>query len=387
MKRFLIGAVALALMGIPAMAQSLDDLNIQIHGYATQGFLYSTQNNWDSTNSTDGSPAWTEAVVNMTAQPNPKLRVGVQARYFLLGESFGNAITLDWASADYKVNDRFGVRFGKVKTPNGLFNDIQDIDPAFLWSLLPQSLYPIASRNSILAHFGGVVYGATPHNKQLGKLEYQFYAGERVIPEDDGFFVPIQESGAYFPNGLNGPTWGGTLRWHAPVDGLLVGVALDRENPTGPISVPGPGLSGNNVSSPFHIPFYFAKYEHKKAMLAGEYSLVPGDHKTIFTVGPPGVQASYESHHEWYAMTSYKLTEKLTAGLYYSSYLDKALALGPGRFQKDWAISGRYDFNSFLYLKAEQHVMDGTNFGFLTVDNADLKPTTKLTILKMGVNF
>ena len=31
--------------------------------------------------------------------------------------------------------------------------------------------------------------------------------------------------------------------------------------------------------------------------------------------------------------------------------------------------------------------MDGTNFGFLTVDNADLKPTTKLTILKMGVNF
>ena len=43
-------------------AQSLDDLNIQIHGYATQGFLYSTNNNVLTTNSSNGSPAWDEAV-------------------------------------------------------------------------------------------------------------------------------------------------------------------------------------------------------------------------------------------------------------------------------------------------------------------------------------
>ncbi len=96
MNRLLIGAMTLALGGIPAMAQSLDDLNIQIHGYATQGFLYTTQNNIFTTESSNGSPAWTEAVVNVGAQPTPKLRVGVQARYFLLG-NLGNAITLDWA--------------------------------------------------------------------------------------------------------------------------------------------------------------------------------------------------------------------------------------------------------------------------------------------------
>lgn len=95
MNRLLIGAMTLALGGIPAMAQSLDDLNIQIHGYATQGFLYTTQNNIFTTESSNGSPAWTEAVVNVGAQPTPKLRVGVQARYFLLG-NLGNAITLDW---------------------------------------------------------------------------------------------------------------------------------------------------------------------------------------------------------------------------------------------------------------------------------------------------
>jgi hypothetical protein len=116
--KFLWAAAILAAT-VPVCGQSLDDLNIQFHGYATQGFLYTTHNSIFYSNSSSGSPAWTEAVFNMTAQPNPELRVGVQARYQLLGGS-GNAISLDWAEADYKARDEFGVRFGKVKTPWGL---------------------------------------------------------------------------------------------------------------------------------------------------------------------------------------------------------------------------------------------------------------------------
>jgi hypothetical protein len=107
MNRWIVGIFAMVLGTLPMAAQSIEDLNIQIHGYATQGFVYSTQNNWNSMTSSNGSPAWTEAVVNVTTQPEPKLRVGVQARYFLLG-NYGNAIALDWADADYKVNEKFG---------------------------------------------------------------------------------------------------------------------------------------------------------------------------------------------------------------------------------------------------------------------------------------
>jgi hypothetical protein len=167
MNRFLIGVVALTLGTLSASAQSLDDLNIQIHGYATQGFLYTTNNNILTTSSSNGSPEWTEAVLNVGAQPLPKLRIGVQARYFLLG-NFGNAITLDWAAADYKANDKFGVRFGKVKVPSGLLNETQDIDPSYMWSLLPQGNYPISSRNSALADYGGVVYGTLALGPKLG---------------------------------------------------------------------------------------------------------------------------------------------------------------------------------------------------------------------------
>jgi hypothetical protein len=124
MRRYSIAATIFFIMPIcwswpSATAQSMDDLNLQVHGYATRGFIYTTNNNWDTTNSTDGSSAWTEAVVNVTAQPQPKLRIGVQARYYLLG-TYGNAITLDWAEADYKVNEHFGFRVGKVKSPMGV---------------------------------------------------------------------------------------------------------------------------------------------------------------------------------------------------------------------------------------------------------------------------
>ena len=221
MKRLLVGAMALALGAIPATAQSLEDLNIQIHGYATQGFLYTTNNNIFTTSSSDGSPEWTEAVLNVGAQPTPKLHVGVQARYFLLG-NFGDAITLDWAAADYKFNDKFGVRFGKVKTPSGLFNETQDIDPSYMWSLLPQGIYPITSRNSLLAHYGGVAYG-TLNLQRAGKLDYRGWSGEREIEGNDGYWVSFAESGITLPNGVSGLLNGGALHWKTPLSGLMLG--------------------------------------------------------------------------------------------------------------------------------------------------------------------
>ena len=77
----LIAALAPAFCAVPATAQSLEDLNIQIHGYATQGFLYTTQNNILTTSSSNGSPAWSEAVVNMTAQPFRSCAWACRARY------------------------------------------------------------------------------------------------------------------------------------------------------------------------------------------------------------------------------------------------------------------------------------------------------------------
>jgi hypothetical protein len=385
MKRFLIAITVLIvsrLFGAAALAQSLDDLKIEVHGYATQGFVYSTANNWNTTNSTDGSAAWTEAVVNLTAQPVPKLRVGVQARYFLLG-AYGNAIALDWAQADYKVNERIGLRAGKVKSPNGLLNEIQDIDPAYLWTILPQSVYPLANRNSLLAHFGGLAYGTIPLGQFLGKVEYQAFGGQRVIGAEDSYLQPLRDLGVSLPSGVGGIAAGGMVTWDTPLQGLALGANLSSNRLSGQAT--GYGFTGQFAIPSFTVPDYFARYERNKIMVAAEYTRRAGQASIVV----PQVFAFDERFDPrgFYGMASYKFTGKLTSGVYYSSSIDRTVPTSSSRFQKDWAFSARYDLNPFLYLKAEQHFVDGTELGYSTLDNSQLQPRSRMTLLKFAVSF
>lgn len=385
MKRIFAGLVVFTLASVGAPAQSLEDLNIQIHGYATQGFLYTSNNNYLTTTSSNGSPDWTEAVVNIGAQPVPKLRIAAQGRFLELGSFGSNGITLDWAAADYKADERIGVRFGKVKTPSGMFNEIQDIDPAYMWALLPQSIYPISSRNGVLAHYGGVVYGSF-NLGGLGKLEYRGWAGERKISGTDGYFIDQTEAGLLLPNGQGGVLTGEALHWKTPLKGLMIGASNNQDNKWVSQLTAGP-LTGTETVPAFNIPNYFGSYEKNKLMVAGEYQRIPATLLIQFNGLPPEPPERADIR-SWYAMATYKLTSKLTAGVYDSQEFDMATPLGPARYSKDWAFAGRYDFNQYLYAKAEEHVIDGTAVGYDTDSNPNgLKPNTKLTVLKIGVSF
>jgi hypothetical protein len=362
-------------------AQTMDDLNLQVHGYVTQSSLYTNHNSWNGTDSENGSAAWTEAVVNLSAQPQPKLRIGVQARYFLLGD-YGDTIRLDWAQLDYRFNEHFGIRIGDVKTPTGLLNETQDIDPAHLWSLLPQSVYPIASRDSLLDHYGAVVYGAIPLGEH-NKIEYRGYAGTRVIAGADSVFQPLRDEGLSVPNGIRGPIYGATLKWDTPLPGLMLGATEDVEHPSGEIEEG--ALQGTLQSGRTVAPYLFGQYEGGKFMLGAEYNRTPVN-STIQFPGLPAIPSPVD-YRTFYVMSSYKISSKLTAGAYYSSFMNRSAPVSTDRFQKDWTVSARYDFNSYLYAKAEQHFMDGTAVGFNASDNPNIQPTTRLTILKLGVSF
>jgi hypothetical protein len=269
MKRF-VAILAVSLAGaLPAVSQSLEDLNIQIHGYATQGFCIQTKTT-PSPPRQQRQSGLDEEVVNVGAQPIPKLRVAVQVRYFLLG-NYGNSIVLDWATADYKANDRFGVRFGKVKTPiRPLQRDAGHRSLVHVVALAAE-VYPISSRNSQLSELGGVAYGALKLAK-LGKLEYRGWDGIRSVTKDDGNFLAQRESGITLPNGISGAAEGATLRWKLPIDGLMIGASdLYIFKKTG-VVVDTPTTGANQTTTngtESVLPFsqdYFATYEQKKLM-------------------------------------------------------------------------------------------------------------------------
>lgn len=372
-------AFALAVGVAPALAQSLDDLNVQVHGYATQGFLYTNHNNVFYTNSSSASPAWTEAVVNVSLQPKPQLAIGVQARYQLLGDT-GNTITLDWAAADYKIGERLGVRFGKVKTPWGLFNETQDIDPSYMWALLPQSVYDITTRNADLSHFGGIGYGALRLGSSFGVVDYRVWGGEQLIPADDGQFDDLNESG----NGPSSPlvfgTYGGAVHWRTPLPGLMLGASDGRANQAS-VALHG----GTESFAAWNNLSYFARYDRRKLMLAGEWNRQASPGVLLLTDQP---SASVDSDvRGWYGMAAYKLTEKLSAGFYHSQFFDRDAPLGNDRFAKDWTLSSRYDVNEFIYIKAEEHFIQGSALSLDPAHNNTIQPQYALTALKIGVSF
>jgi hypothetical protein len=353
---------------------------VEIHGFVTQGVLFSSHNNYLTMQSSSGSLEWTDGAVSFTDSLTNNLRVGIQLHMYQLGELGGPHAEVDWASGDYKVNDYLGFRAGKVKTALGLFNDSQDVDAIFLWILLPQSVYPADNKSFLLAHLGGEVYGELPLGDRGGRLLYRGLAGESILDANGGYVHQLAEDGLTFATPPQGKTYGGDLRWQAPLRGLTVGASAVVQALSGTASVGTLQIPSLLVTSPY------AQFEKRKFYVAGEYRRTPAN--AVLTIGPEVIPLP-EDQRSWFVMGSYRITERFQAGTYYSHYVNKALDTAlPANYSKDWVISGRYDFNAYFYGKIEGHFLHGTGLGYYENTNPNgLKPNSDMLAAKIGFSF
>ena len=358
-------------------AQDLEHL--QIHGFATQGFLFSSNNNYLTVKSSSGSLQWTEGGLSLNDSFSEKLRVGIQVHMYHMGEIGGPNVLVDWVSGDYKIHDQLGIRAGKVKVPMGLFNDSQDVDSLFLWTMLPQSNYPDDNRDFDLAVLGGEIYGWVSLEGS-GRLHGRGYVGENRLDANGGYMRNLAEYGFTFPDAPSGKAFGGDLRWEAPWKGLTVGASVESQR------LDGAGPEGTLHLTPAFMTAYYAEWTKGKWYIAGEYWRVP----LILSL-----RAGIESftvpidQRSWYPMVSYQLTKRLQVGTYYSHYINKAGDVSqPENQSKDWALSGRYNFNSNFYAKVETHFLHGTGIGYYAGSNPDgLKPKSVLLAARVGFTF
>jgi len=353
---------------------------IVVHGFVSQGFLFSSSNNYLSMKSSDGSPQWTDGAVNLSDSLTDNLRIGIQLHMYQLGEFGGSNVMVDWASGDYRVNDHFGIRAGKVKTIWGLFNDSQDVDAVFLWILLPQGSYSIDHKSFYLSHIGGDVYGDLYLGRRAGKLGYAGYAGQATVDLNDGYIKAFAESGLVFTSSLGGKTYGGDLQWETPLSGLSMGSSANMQ-----------ALDGTAPTGSIHIPFAFApstyaRFSRGRVYIAAEYDRIPF-HATL-TIGS-AVFPLVVDGRSWFLMGSYRLGHNIQVGSYYSHYINKSgVTTLPANYSKDWVVSGRYDFNPYFYAKLEGHFLRGTALGYYTSTNLNgLTPNTNMLAAKIGFSF
>jgi hypothetical protein len=369
---------------------SIDGYQIQMHGFASQGYALSNQNNYLTMDTSKGSFAFTDGGLNMSTNLTDKLHVGAQGYIREIGQLGGGRLTLDWAFADYKWKDWMGFRAGKVKTVLGLYNDTQDAESLHTWALLPQSLYPTDLRNSLIAHTGGDIYGEIGM-KKAGSLSYTLYAGRRSNESRSGYYFNTQDTGIPITS------WAGTMggvdvRWNTPVSGLMVGGSFLDEHDNVQGTYQAIGVPYFLPSDPDHVSDGYVDYTIGKLHLNAEFRRSHIDYQFI-VLG--AASPTNQSNTGWFASASYRLTKKIEVGAYNSRfYVSAPNSTDPAANHiYDQAVTVRYDMTHWWDVKVEGHFINGygdtySARGFYTRDNPNgLKPTTDMLIVRTGFYF
>jgi len=347
-------AVALSVVASRADAVGIgaegDPLSVEVHAFASQGFILSKDNNYIDAASSRGSFQLSEIGVNLTKTVGERLRFGVQLFAQDFGTSSNYNAKMDWFYADYRFADWLGLRFGRLKIPFGLNNEINDVDSARTFVLLPQSVYPIANRNYLLAQTGGELYGYLRIGA-AGALDYRAYGGTI-------FFETTTQAGSQTQvASLNVPfVIGGRLLWEAPLDGLRLGGSVQALRLDADLLVQTMLV---NAKIPATLVVGSVEYAAHDLLLAAEYSRwyvkLDSSNPALFRATP--LQTSERA----YGLVSYRLAKWLQPGAYYSLYFPNTdNRSGRANVQHDIATTLRFDITPHWLVKLEGHYMAGT---------------------------
>jgi hypothetical protein len=398
-----------ARLSLHAQEFKLFDRQVQIHGFGSQGFVYTNDNNWLTMKTSEGSGAFTDFGANVSMQVTDRLRIGAQVYDRNIGNLGEWHPSLDWAFADYRFKPWFGIRGGKVKTVIGLYNDTQDYEFLGTFALLPQAVYPLDMHDANIAHMGGDLYGDIPLGRRVGTLSYTVYGGARRDSYYGGYPYALRKTVAPIDLTSNGgPQYGADLHWHTPLPGLVAGISRMNQHDEGegtfvPFWNPAAGkIRYWEYTRHYWLNQYYGQYSK------GALRLTFGYRRTyIDAVDFNGTSDAQGDVRGWYFSGSYRVAKRLEVGSYYSHYamtthyggilgqvfpsrLDTSL---PENHIYDKVVSARIDLNRFWNVKLEGHFMDGYGDGpypdgFYPGDNPDgFKPNTNALVLRTGFNF
>ena len=322
-----------------------------IHGFLSQGFLQSTENNF-LPNSKNGTTDFAEAGLNFNKQLRYNLRAGLQLFARNFGRTGNYEAKFDWFLLDYRYRDWLGLRAGRIKLPFGLYNDTSDIDAARNSIFLPQSVYPISNRDYLLAQTGFEIYGFADL-ASAGSLEYRLYRGSIEL---DPSWIP--GSGYEVANADVPYVHGGRLIWETPVKGLRLGASYQRLELNSDIYFP--SLS-KTVTGKLDVIMQVGSIEYTRPdfQLAAEYDKWWGDFQS--SENTILVPASVV-HERYYGRASVRLKEWLHPGVYYAvTYPNIEHKDAAKDFSKESVAFCRLDLTPNWIFKIEAHYIDGTS--------------------------
>ncbi len=341
---------------------------LQFHGFLTQGFFHSSDNNVYGQSDDGISPGLTEIGLNVNYQPWDRLRFAAQGLYRRAGDVDKGSVRLDYGLVDFTLiehdNGKVGLRGGRIKVPYGLYNETRDVSFTHPTILLPQGIYFDRSRSLLLSADGGSFYAE--QRTSFGDFNFKFNVGmpsndlneiKAIVlatPNAGGQFETKPAIAAQLSYELNGGEYVFAVSY--------VDLEFDYDPLPGEKTLVGMPLSKSTT----HIqPLIFsAQYNGENFALTGEYNY---RWNNFGNYAPQGKFIT----ESWYVEASYRILPKLQATVRYDTIsIDKddrngdgAVALGfPSHvaFAEDWVFGLRWDITPSWMVRADYTRVHGT---------------------------
>jgi hypothetical protein len=344
---------------------------VQVHGFATQGYLNSTGNNnvFGNSSQDGGTFGFREVGLNASIQLRPDLLISAQGLHRHAG--YGSQdIRLDYGLIDYKAysseNSQFGIRLGRIKNPFGFYNETRDVAHTRPSIMLPQSIYFDRTRNLAMAADGGHVYGETRTSK--GDFFYQFGVAMPIVsgpPTTEAALLGSDRSGhltsdvSYIGRGIYEYD-GGRVR-------LAVSGAQTNVGYSPGAAFPSDVRAGAIQFTPI---VFSAQYNAERWSLTSEYAIRHVEYSKFGVAAFDSINMTGESY---YFQGIYRFTPKWEGVIRYDAlYTNRADRSGKdyaaahptgtsySRFAKDITSGIRWNVTPSFMLAAEHHYVNGT---------------------------
>ncbi len=362
------------LSGTEALAVDLLDGKAQVHGFVTQGIVFTSDNNFLG-KSRNGSVEFREIGVNLVARPHADLLVSGQLLSRQAGKLDDGNIHLDYGILDWTALSsdagRMGVRLGRIKHPFGLYNETRDVAFTRPAAILPQPIYFEQARNLEMSSDGAAFY--LERFSEMGNLSATWGIGYANVGEKsvEAAFLGRDHAGKFesrpvhllnlLYEGDNGRYRVGlTSAWgrmdYAPQPGSLLGAG----------------------SASYHPVILSAQYNWDRWSLTGEHFLEYIRYRDLGPWMPDAnrvaqsyyLQGAYRPAADWETFVRYD-------GFYIDrndrngARLHAATGL-PGfvSYARSWVVGARYDVNAQFMVRAEFHHVEGVGW-LSSLENPD----------------
>ncbi|MBA4143158.1 MAG: hypothetical protein H0X43_09180 [Nitrosospira sp.] len=357
--------------------------NLQIHGFASQGWLKSSGNNvFGESTSGSGSFDFRELGLNASMRPLPNLQFSAQMMSRTAGEGSPGNIRLDYGFIDYAYFNgeasKLGIRLGRMKTPLGLYNDTRDVPFTRPSILLPQSIYFDRTRKLALAADGAHLYGE--YRSDMGDISFQAGAVRPLVrgAETEVALLGFERPGRFTPDVLY------TSRVMYELDGGRIRLAFSASQLNLNYD-PGSGDVLHGGAIRFTPLIFSAQYNAERWSITSEYARRHFEVNSFgarlpdmdFTGESYYFQGAYRLTPEWEAFARYDVLYTDSAdrsGRKWASHVPTRRAYN--RFAKDITVGLRWNITPQFMLRAEYHRVNGTAW-LSTLDNPNHMDTVQ----------